>query len=215
MEEEIRIYIKKIPDRSEVDRAEVRSFPASRRDNILRLLEKADAGKTACGRTAAEAYAAGILLRDVLNIRKNEDLRIPENEKPYMADGSCFFSLSHSTSFAVLAVSPVEIGADTEPVRPLTDSLMRKVFTEEERQFAQKDPEKKPVLLWTRLEALLKLSGEGISGIDKRTKSLLSSGEQIYFNSFEYEDSFISTSCERDLPVRFMTDNKPISINLF
>lgn len=191
MEECIRLYIKEIPDPSRIDPEIVRCFPSERRDFILRAAEK----------PAAESYAAGLLLRDVLNVTGDSDLRITENGKPYLADGSRFFSLSHSPSVAVLAVSPVEIGVDTEPVRPLTDSLIRKVFTEDEKRFIEKDPLKNPVVLWTRLEAMLKLSGEGIPGIDNRTAPLLSSGNGLYYHSIEYGDSFITTACGTALPL--------------
>ena len=193
-EESIRVDIKKIPDPNGIAPNIVQEFPSARRNFILRAKEK----------PAAESYAAGMLLHDVLNIRKDADLRITETGKPYPADGSCFFSLSHSERIAVLAVAPIEIGVDTEPVRPLTDSLIRRVFTEEEKRFIDEDPLKNPILLWTRLEAMLKLSGEGIPGIDTRTESLIIPKGQLYFHAIEFEGSIISTACAANLPITQM-----------
>jgi len=181
----------KIPDPACIDDEIVDRFPAPRRDFIRRAVPK----------PAAESYAAGLLLLQILDIRSDYDIRLTDRGKPYMADGSCFFSLSHSSSFAVLAVAPTEIGVDTERVRPLGDSLIRKVFRAEEKDFINKDPEKNPVILWTRLEAMLKLSGEGLSGMDNRSTPLICNSEKCYYNSFDYGDSVISTACEEDLPV--------------
>ena len=214
MEDSIRIYVKKIPDPDRIDSGIVRGFPTERRERILRQLEKAAEGKKAAGRAAAESYAGGLLLAEVLNVRKDADLRVSENGKPYLADGSCFFSLSHSSSVAVLAVSPVEIGIDTEPIRDLTDSLIRKVFTEEERQFIKEDPVRNPVILWTRLEALLKLSGEGIAGIDTRTVSLLAPEGTLNYYTVELGDSFISLACKKKLPSEFISESSPVFIRL-
>ena len=200
MEDCIRIYVKKVPDPACIDPQTVREFPTGRRDFILRAAKK----------PAAESYAAGLLLADILNVREDSDLRIdPEGGKPYLADDSCMFSLSHTAAIAVLAVSPVGIGVDTEPIRPLTGSLIRKVFTEEERRFIEKDPGRNAVLLWTRLEALLKLSGEGIPGIDTRTVSLLDPGEGIHFQTLEYDGSMISTACGTGLPVVPVSTDDP------
>ena len=190
----IKIYIRPVPGpEEEPDPSVIRTFLSERR----RFLERAPK------EAASGSYAAGILLRDVLKIRNDEDLFRTSSGKPVLSDHTACFSLSHSRSFAVLAVCPVKIGVDTEDIRPLRPSLIDRVFTEEERAFLEKDPEQNGMILWTRLEAALKYSGKGLGGIRESRGPLLSGTGPLYFHTKRIGSSFISTACASDLRTEY------------
>ena len=75
--------------------------------------------------------AAGLLLRRVLCVTKDEELVIGPMGKPSLACGGVEFSLSHGGHYAALAVSGQAVGVDVEPVRP-PGAFPRKVFTQAE-----------------------------------------------------------------------------------
>jgi 4'-phosphopantetheinyl transferase len=79
------------------------------------------------------------------------------------------FNLSHSENVGLLAISPIgAVGIDVENIRPLDDmdSLVNRFFSPREITAFNKVPESaKPLAffnLWTRKEAFLKATGEGI-----------------------------------------------------
>ena len=116
--------------------------------------------------------AAGLLLRRVLNVTKDEDLICNEYGKPKLVSGDVQFSLSHAGCYAALAVSRELIGVDIEPhVKPSV--LPRKVLTGEEMHWLEEHPSAEEFcLLWTRLESALKAEGCGLAA-EERSFSLL------------------------------------------
>lgn len=79
------------------------------------------------------------------------------------------FNLSHSEELAVVAVTPLApLGVDVERVRPLddADALVARFFSRNEhRAFSALPADQRPpafFALWTRKEALLKATGEGL-----------------------------------------------------
>ena len=102
------------------------------------------------------AYA---LLRHVLHRTRGiacPEIRRSENGKPYFAGRSdLFFSLSHTRTHVLVALSEHEIGADIETHRPITAKLRDRLFTPEEQEaFTFFEG-------WTLREAVFKLTGEG------------------------------------------------------
>jgi 4'-phosphopantetheinyl transferase len=90
--------------------------------------------------------------------------------KPILAGdhaGELHFSLSHSGNAAAVAAACAAVGVDLEAVRPLAaENLAARFFGDDERRqvAAATDPGAAFVRLWTRKEALLKATGEGIGG---------------------------------------------------
>lgn len=90
--------------------------------------------------------------------------------KPVLADhGDLWFSLSHSESFAMLAVaSGARVGVDIEIERPRSrlDRLAARVLSDEEHdEWSQVEPGRRTQAFlerWTAKEAYLKAIGEGI-----------------------------------------------------
>lgn len=94
--------------------------------------------------------------------------------KPFFADLSLYFSLSHSGRAVFLAVSQEEIGADIQNVRRADWRALAKRFYGKQELCeleACGDAEQAKKLfyrLWTQKEAYGKLTGEGVAGVLNR-----------------------------------------------
>lgn len=113
--------------------------------------------------------AAEQLLIDVIRERIGASALPPIIEtmpggKPYLANIPLFFSLSHSGSFVACAVADYEIGLDIQETRPGPSALMRRCFSEEEREYvrASSDPAAAFTGLWCLKESYVKATGEGL-----------------------------------------------------
>ncbi len=95
------------------------------------------------------------------------------------------FNLAHSENLALLAVTRAgPVGVDVEAARPLDDfvELVERFFSPRERWLFRRLPDdQKPAAffnLWTRKEAWLKATGEGIAGLLNRVEVSFLPGEQ-------------------------------------
>jgi 4'-phosphopantetheinyl transferase len=96
------------------------------------------------------------------------------NGKPVLAEqfanSGIHFNLAHSEDMALFAVTRIgPVGVDVECVRPIknVEELVARFFSSRENELFQNVPaDEKPASffnLWTRKEALLKATGEGIT----------------------------------------------------
>ena len=108
--------------------------------------------------------------------------------KPALSGGAAGvrigFNLAHSEDLAVLAVMlGQDVGIDVEWVRPIPDAeqLVARFFSSRENAAFQALPEAQREVaffnLWTRKEAWLKATGEGIAGSLKRVEVSFLAGE--------------------------------------
>ena len=74
------------------------------------------------------------------------------------------FNFSHSGNVALCAVDNQQVGADIEVPRKITPSLIAYTMNEEEQSIITSAPDQITTFLsfWTKKEAVLKLTGEGI-----------------------------------------------------
>ena len=124
------------------------------------------------GRHVASRLALRGILGHCLGVRPNHVAfeTLPRG-KPRLADSSQLeFNRAHSGDLMLLAVTrDMPVGIDVERIRPINDALgiARRFFTRREAQWLeQRDPgdaDQAFFRLWTRKEAILKASGEGIS----------------------------------------------------
>ncbi len=99
--------------------------------------------------------------------------------KPYIADRpDIHFNMSHCREAAFCVVSNRRVGIDVESIRMFKESLVNYTMNEEEvAQIRQsRHPEVEFIRLWTMKEAILKLTGDGIS---RDLKTVLTGHEQI------------------------------------
>lgn len=108
------------------------------------------------------SLAAGLLIRRAIG---ESPIVFGKHDKPY-AESGVYFSVSHSGSVAAIAVDAVEVGLDVEQ---LPDESRLKIadrfYHPRERVYVREaaDPCRAFCEIWTRKEAVLKMTGEGIS----------------------------------------------------
>lgn len=88
-----------------------------------------------------------------------EIIRLPSGKK-VLAGGKKHFSLAHSGRLLVLAVADKEVGVDVERLRPFPPNVRRSRFMRE-----CPDGEREAFVMWTRLEAAVKCTGEGVGAM--------------------------------------------------
>lgn len=116
-----------------------------------------------------QSLAAYLLLKKGLRmeygIQENPILAFTADGKPFIENRpDIHFNLSHSKTVALCAISEQPVGADVEVVRPVSAQLIDYTMNKEERAWIRnsQNPDEAFMTLWTRKEAVLKLTGEGI-----------------------------------------------------
>ena len=119
-----------------------------------------------------------------------------KNGKPFLSErgNGLKFNLAHSEEMALVAVTASgEIGVDVERVRVLEDfeELVARFFSRREtEEFRRLQPDEQPAAffnLWTRKEAWLKATGEGILHSLKNVEVSFLPGEPARFLSLPAE----------------------------
>ena len=92
--------------------------------------------------------------------------------KPYLKDyPSLFFNLSHTDNLILIAFSNLPVGVDVEKNERNADkeAIIKHFFSENEQQsfFSQLEKDRQLAFVkgWTRKEAILKATGEGLSSM--------------------------------------------------
>ena len=106
---------------------------------------------------------AGYLMMRAVGIRREEEILIGENGKPY-APGYPPFSISHSGVWCILAAGTQRtIGADIEAVCEAHLDAAGAVLTPGELAWMARDPVERFFRLWTWKESLMKATGLGMA----------------------------------------------------
>jgi len=101
----------------------------------------------------------------ILCVPQNEiEILVTPNGKPYINRPDFHFSLSHSANAIAFACDRVPVGIDIEHKSRNALAIANRFFTEEESQnVAQSnDPDHEFLKYWTRKEAYIKMTGEGL-----------------------------------------------------
>ncbi len=139
----------------------ISGFPAQRRDKLL------GCRNAMARRQGALAYQ--LLCRALFErwgIAGQPTFSFGEHGKPFLVGHpGVHFSLSHCRLAVACAVSSSPVGIDVETIRQPREALLRHVMSQEEVAsiHAAADPALQFTRLWTRKEALLKLSGMGLA----------------------------------------------------
>ena len=100
------------------------------------------------------------------------EIRVTDRGKPYFADKSLYFSISHTKKHAFCVLSEQNVGLDAEELdRDISLRLAEKILSPGEKaQFdAALDKRKALLTFWVLKEAAAKLSGEGLQGYPNHT----------------------------------------------
>ena len=161
-------------------------LPAERRAKISRYRFEKD---------KLRSLIAGLL---IYNATGGAELRYGEYDKPYIKDGGLYFSVSHSGDVVAIATDTVEVGCDLEYI--VTGNRLKiadRFYHPAERDYVARADDK-PVAftrIWTRKEAYLKMTGEGISSDLTAFDTVLSPlSEQIC--TFDMEGWMLSVCSE-------------------
>ena len=129
-----------------------------------------------------------------------------ENGRPYFCDRMCDFSITHTQNHVFCAIidgeEPTRIGIDAETLgRPdfsNLEEMAARWFGKNEQTVFSASPTKETFLrLWTRKEAYVKYTGEGLKALSKvDTVSLEAEGE-IRFFDYREGDILLSVCAPR------------------
>ena len=112
----------------------------------------------------AACLVSGLLLRMTLGADYEKQLITNQHGKPLLADNSCFFNISHSGDYVILAISDCELGADIEKIAPYNPKVANRCFTANEKEWLNQSPcDERFYQLWTGKEAVMKATGKGFS----------------------------------------------------
>ncbi len=139
-------------------------FP-QRREKLERLKQRKDKNLS-LGASLMLLYALSFFLGE----EADKEILIAKNGKPYLkAHPNVHFSLSHSGSLALCAVSDKNIGADVQQICDFNEDICKRYFFSAEAEHvlnAKTSEEKKERFfkLWTIKEASVKMTGDGLGG---------------------------------------------------
>ena len=121
-------------------------------------------------------HVAGRLLLEQMYLEKTgkpmPEILIGHRGKPYFAEGTLHFSISHTKRHAFCLLSEKNVGLDAEETdRKIDLRLADKILSPTEKmRFDQAENKEDALLkLWVLKEAAGKLSGEGINGYPRAT----------------------------------------------
>ena len=124
-----------------------------------------------------------------------------ENGRPYFCDCACDFSITHTQNHVFCAIiegeEPTRIGIDAEDLnRPdfsRFDEMASRWFGENEQTVFSASPTKETFLrIWTRKEAYVKYTGEGIRALSQIDTVALESDGNVRFFDYRTEDILLS-----------------------
>lgn len=145
-----------------------------RRQQVLQF--KHEQGRKTC----AGAYLLLCeALRKEYNISELPVFEYGEHGKPFIkGHPEIHFNISHCKEAVACVTSTRPVGIDVESIRSYHESLVR--YTMNEKEVEQIERAERPdvefIRLWTMKEAMLKLSGKGLTD---NLKSVLTGNEQI------------------------------------
>jgi 4'-phosphopantetheinyl transferase len=166
------------------------SLSTDERTRTARFMFERDRRRFVAGRGILRAILSNYVQRQPAQIRFNYS----EHGKPSLAGLSSneqiHFNLAHSEDLAVVAVSRIPvIGIDVERLRPMNDAegIAERFFSARESKLLKSLPSDQKLTgffnLWTRKEAWLKATGEGLGESLDQIEVSLRPGEPAWLLS--------------------------------
>lgn len=135
------------------------------------------------------------LIKKHLGLLSQKDFSYNKYGKPYIL-GEKHFSISHTKTALVIAISDNEIGIDIQEISKPSERLIKKVLNESEMQQVQKStsPSKEFTKLWTKKESYVKYNG---TSIFNKTRDILIAAHNVTFHTIEKNNQIITTCTKK------------------
>ena len=174
---------------------------SQKRQRLLRFRNEQDRTRS----IAAETLARTVLSGDSMNFA-DLDIAIDAYGKPYLPESGLHFNVSHSGSWAAVAVSNEPVGIDIEQIRPIEwQGIARQHFAGEELRALQCETEESRLstffTLWTAKESFVKAEGRGLSVplqsfcVNRRDNTVCESGRSAqrlgYWRSYQVSRDYV------------------------
>lgn len=107
----------------------------------------------------------GALLLDVISKLDIKDAMIEYDEfgKPYFLNcGDCFFNISHSGNYVIIAVSGQNIGCDIQEKKEIKENVLKRITSEKEREYISEEGYEL-TFVWALKESYSKFISKGLS----------------------------------------------------
>lgn len=112
--------------------------------------------------TPWQCLLAEIIEKEYLKKPCPEILR-DEYGKPYFADHSLYFNISHSGDYVAMAVSEHPVGIDLQKIKEVREGMYRKAVLPREQILIRKESRTRDFIrLWTLKESFTKAEGKGL-----------------------------------------------------
>ena len=131
------------------------------------------------------------------------ELRYDENGRPRLVGTQVDFNITHTSNYVFCAIAKGEgrVGLDAEESKRMSSlrslALAERWFVGCERVVFARDPSLKRFLeIWTRKEAFLKWTGEGLRGLRGTDVVEAEALYTVQFCDFSTDDTIITLCCE-------------------
>lgn len=135
------------------------------------------------------------LVKKHLGISSQKDFLYNKYGKPYIL-GEKHFSISHTKTALVIAISDNEIGIDIQEISNVSERLIQKVLNESEMQQVQNSicPSEEFTKLWTKKESYVKYYG---TSIFYKTRDILNFASDVTFHTIKKNNQIITTCTKK------------------
>jgi len=149
---------------------DVEQFEQAATSEVLSAEEKQRAARFHFARdrlcyTLSHTWLRQVLSKYTLRAASDIEIRTERNGKPYLAQRSIEFNLSHTDELTAIAVCRSPVGVDVERVRQVGQPLFAMIGREDAETIAHLEQSERQVAFfqcWARKEALLKAAGMGL-----------------------------------------------------
>ena len=134
------------------------------------------------------------LIKNELNLEKNDDFSYTKNGKPYIKN-KMFFNISHSQNALTIAFSDKNIGIDVQKMIQFDKKLLSHIASKKEYNIVvnSTNPNLEITKLWTKKESLIKYKAITIA---TNLKTLLKN-EKLYQFQFFIKDEYVICLCKK------------------
>ena len=137
------------------------------------------------------------------------ELRYDDNGRPMLVGGNVDFNISHTANYVFCAIARAEnqdctrVGLDAEEPKRMSSlrslALAERWFVGGERKDFARDPSLARFLkIWTRKEAFLKWTGEGLRGIRNTDVTEADALCAVRFCDFSTDDVILTLCCDAE-----------------